>query len=317
MLFTYQYNHSRQKKNRRLPLFPAVLVSLVMAVSLLSGCSGTGTMYNPNAVEDDSDLSGTGASTAVMSSGSTASGAEAGSISEQAPGLRDHAGNNDHNDQNAAEPVSEEEPRTLRADLEGTGSDLYTRDSVSSYYSFTLDGESFSLPSSPADFQNAGWELSLSDSGAADTDSKTLMIPSFSFENVPAVSADGKRQINLCLANFTENDLDAASCTVCGITVSQSGGAMLKTTFNAGIGDSLNDLTAVFSTDPSVYTRNQYADGSCVVRYHFANGLYEGESIPVLAEAEEKSLAELLLAETDTDGSTIRSLSLYFFRLPQ
>ena len=76
MLFTYQYNHSRQKKNRRLPLFPAVLVSLVMAVSLLSGCSGTGTMYNPNAVEDDSDLSGTGASTAVMSSGSTASGAE-------------------------------------------------------------------------------------------------------------------------------------------------------------------------------------------------------------------------------------------------
>ena len=117
MLFTYQYNHSRQKKNRRLPLFPAVLVSLVMAVSLLSGCSGTGTMYNPNAVEDDSDLSGTGASTAVMSSGSTASGAEAGSISEQAPDLRDHAGNNNRN---AAEPVSEEEPRTLRADLEGT-----------------------------------------------------------------------------------------------------------------------------------------------------------------------------------------------------
>lgn len=143
------------------------------------------------------------------------------------------------------------------------------------------------------------------------------MIPSFSFENVPAFSADKKRQISLCLANFTENDLDAASCTVCGITVSQSGGAVLKTTFNAGIGDSLNDLTAVFSTDPSVYTRNQYADGSCVVRYHFANGLYEGESIPVLAEAEEKSLAELLLAETDTDGSTIRSLSLYFFRLPQ
>ena len=283
MLFTYQYNHSRQKKNRRLPLFPAVLVSLVMAVSLLSGCSGTGTMYNPNAVEDDSDLSGTGASTAV----------------------------------NAAEPVSEEEPRTLRADLEGTGSDLYTRDSVSSYYSFTLDGESFSLPSSPADFQNAGWELSLSDTGAAGADSKSLTIPSFSFENVPAFSADKKRQISLCLANFTENDLDAASCTVCGITVSQSGGAVLKTTFNAGIGDSLNDLTAVFSTDPSVYTRNQYADGSCVVRYHFANGLYEGESIPVLAEAEEKSLAELLLAETDTDGSTIRSLSLYFFRLPQ
>ena len=252
-----------------------------------------------------------------MSSGSPASGAEAGSISEHAPGLRNHAGNNDHNDHNAAEPVSEEEPRTLRADLQGVGSDLYTRDSVASYYNFTLDGESFSLPSSPADFQNAGWELSLSDSGAADTDSKSLTIPSFSFENVPAFSADKKRQISLCLANFTENDLDAASCTVCGITVSQSGGAMLKTTFNAGIGDSLNDLTYVFSTDPSVYTRNQYADGSCVVRYHFANGLYEGEAIPVLAEAEEKSLAELLLAETDTDGSTIRSLSLYFFRLPQ
>ena len=314
MLFTHQNNHSQQKKNHRLPLFPAVLVSLVMAVSLLSGCSGTGTMYNPNAVEDDSDLSDTGASTEVTFSDSTAADAKAGGISEHAPGRRDYAGNNH---QNNTESVSEEEPRTLRADLEGVGSDLYTRDSVASYYNFTLDGESFSLPSSPADFQNAGWELSLSDSGAADTDSKTLMIPSFSFENVPAVSADGKRQINLCLANFTENDLDAASCTVCGITVSKSGGAMLKTAFNAGIGDPLNDLTAVFSTDPSVYTRNQYADGSCVVHYHFANGLYEGESIPVLAEAEEKSLAELLLAETDTDGSTIRSLSLYFFRLPQ
>lgn len=314
MLFTHQNNHSQQKKNHRLPLFPAVLVSLVMAVSLLSGCSGTGTMYNPNAVEDDSDLSDTGASTEVTFSDSTAADAKAGGISGHAPGRRDHAGNNH---QNNTESVSEEEPRTLRADLEGVGSDLYTRDSVASYYNFTLDGESFSLPSSPADFQNAGWELSLSDSGAADTDSKTLMIPSFSFENVPAVSADGKRQINLCLANFTENDLDAASCTVCGITVSKSGGAMLKTAFNAGIGDPLNDLTAVFSTDPSVYTRNQYADGSCVVHYHFANGLYEGESIPVLAEAEEKSLAELLLAETDTDGSTIRSLSLYFFRLPQ
>ena len=314
MLFTHQNNHSQQKKNHRLPLFPAVLVSLVMAVSLLSGCSGTGTMYNPNAVEDDSDLSDTGASTEVTFSDSTAADAQAGGISEHAPGRRDYAGNNH---QNNTESVSEEEPRTLRADLEGVGSDLYTRDSVASYYNFTLDGESFSLPSSPADFQNAGWELSLSDSGAADTDSKSLTIPSFSFENVPAFSADKKRQISLCLANFTENDLDAASCTVCGITVSQSGGAMLKTAFNAGIGDSLNDLTAVFSTDPSVYTRNQYADGSCVVHYHFANGLYEGESIPVLAEAEEKSLAELLLAETDTDGSTIRSLSLYFFRLPQ
>ena len=314
MLFTHQNNHSQQKKNHRLPLFPAVLVSLVMAVSLLSGCSGTGTMYNPNAVEDDSDLSDTGASTEVTFSDSTAADAKAGGISEHAPGRRDYAGNNH---QNNTESVSEEEPRTLRADLEGVGSDLYTRDSVASYYNFTLDGESFSLPSSPADFQNAGWELSLSDSGAADTDSKSLTIPSFSFENVPAFSADKKRQISLCLANFTENDLDAASCTVCGITVSQSGGAMLKTAFNAGIGDSLNDLTAVFSTDPSVYTRNQYADGSCVVHYHFANGLYEGESIPVLAEAEEKSLAELLLAETDTDGSTIRSLSLYFFRLPQ
>lgn len=314
MLFAHQYNHSLQKKNHRLPLFPAVLVSLVMAVSLLSGCSGTGTMYNPNAVEDDSDLSDTGASTEVTFSDSTAADAKAGGISEHAPGHQNHTGD-DH--QNNTESVSEEEPRTLRADLEGVGSDLYTRDSVASYYNFTLDGESFSLPSSPADFQNAGWELSLSDSGAADTDSKTLMIPSFSFENVPAVSADGKKQINLCLANFTENDLDAASCTVCGITVSKSGGAMLKTAFNAGIGDPLNDLTAVFSTDPSVYTRNQYADGSCVVHYHFANGLYEGESIPVLAEAEEKSLAELLLAETDTDGSTIRSLSLYFFRLPQ
>ena len=46
------------------------------------------------------------------------------------------------------------------------------------------------------------------------------------------------------------------------------------------------------------------------------NILNEGEKIPVLAEAEEKSIAEFILAETKEDGSTIRSLSLFFFRLP-
>ena len=92
---------------------------------------------------------------------------------------------------------------------------------------------------------------------------------------------------------------------------------MLKTTFGAGIGDPLEDLTSVFGTDASCYTQTQYADGVTTVRYHFSNGLNEGETIPVLAEAEDKSLAELVLIETAEDGTTIRSLSLYFFQLPE
>ena len=174
---------------------------------------------------------------------------------------------------------------------------------------------SFSLPSRLSAFEQAGWQLLFPETENASAEQ--MVIPSYSFEYVDAGSADGKKKIRLCLANFTENDLAAASCTVCGIIVTDEDGAMLKTTFGAGIGDSIDDLTAVFGKDSSVYTKTKYSDGTCTLNYHFANGLNEGETIPVLAEAEDKSLAELILAETTADGKTIRSLSMFFFRLPQ
>ena len=58
----------------------------------------------------------------------------------------------------------------------------------------------------------------------------------------------------------------------------------------------------------------KYADGTCSVQYRFSNGLQDIDKIPVLAEAEEKELAELMLIETEEDSSTIRKLSLYYFR---
>ena len=305
-----------QKKNSRLSPLPAVLASLVLAGSLLAGCSGTGTMYTPDAFEDDSEYADTGMTAAAEIS-----------MAEEENSTADETAAQGHRRRiNGEEPVPDavpgadpdEETRTLRAELEGTGSDLYTVRAVEGYYNFTLDDIPFSLPASVTDFENAGWELLDSDSGSFADD--PVMIPACSFEYVnaaPAGDAGSKRQIRLCLANFSGHDRKASSCTVCGISVTQDSGVMLKTTFGAGIGDPLEDLTSVFGTDTSCFTQTQYADGVTTVRYHFSNGLNEGETIPVLAEAEDKSLAELVLIETAEDGTTIRSLSLYFFQLPE
>ena len=306
MCFHHNHTNDLQKKNSRPFMMPAVLVSFLLGLTLLAGCSGTGTMYTPDNFEDEAEFSETGAAAAADA---FSTGTAAGEESPDQTGLQEH--------QTGQQPNPDEEPRTLRADLEGTGSDLYTVDTVKSYYSFTLDNASFSLPCSLSDFENAGWTLP--DPNTGYTGEAAAMIPAYSFEffdAVPSGDTWSGKKIRLCLANFTENDLVPASCTVCGIQVSEADGAMLKTAFNAGIGDPLEQMTSVFGTDSSCFEKTKYADGSCTVRYHFSNGLNEGEKIPVLAEAEEKSIAEFILAETKEDGSTIRSLSLFFFRLP-
>lgn len=312
MIFDHSPKSDPQKKSSRLNLLPAVLTSLVLAGSLLAGCSGTGTMYTPDAFEDDSEFADTGMTAAAEYS--LAEEEDSPADENDAPGQR----RRNSGEESVQDGDSDEESRTLRAELEGTGSDLYTVRAVEGYYDFTLDDIPFSLPASITDFENAGWELLDHDSSSfADA---PVMIPAYSFEYVnasPAGDARSKRQIRLCLANFSGHDRKASSCTVCGISVTQDSGVMLKTTFGTGIGDPLEDLTSVFGTDASCFTQTQYADGVTTVRYHFSNGLNEGETIPVLAEAEDKSLAELVLIETAEDGSTVRSMSLYFFQLPE
>ncbi|MDO5132603.1 MAG: hypothetical protein Q4D81_06440, partial [Eubacteriales bacterium] len=107
-----------------------------------------------------------------------------------------------------------------------------------------------------------------------------------------------------------------SACTVCGIQADKESGVSLQTVFGAGLGNTLADLTAVFGTDSSIYSLTRYSDGICSIRYRFSNGLMEEQRVPVLAEAEEKSLAEYILAETGTDGKTIERLTLCYFRLP-
>lgn len=320
MYFSHSFNHSGRKKCRRAKTFAAILASFVLAGALLSGCSGTGTMYTPDSFEEDSefaDTAGTGMTAAAPDN------AEDPHAPDNEPGRRGKRRRHIP-EQTPAEAEPEEEPRTRQADLEGSGSDLYTAQAVASYYHFTLEDLSFSLPCSLTELKDAGWELLLpaaEQAGNSDTGkAQPFMIPGYSFEYfdaAPAGDSKSSKKIRLCLANFTEKDLEPASCTVCGISVSHDSDVAFKTAFGAGIGDSLDTLTAVYGTDPSVYTLTQYADGTSTVHYHFSNGLNEMETIPVLAEADDKALGELLLAETAEDGNTIRNLSLFFFRLPQ
>ena len=65
IIFNYTSKSDPQKKNSRLSPLPAVLASLVLAGSLLAGCSGTGTMYTPDAFEDDSEYADTGMTAAA------------------------------------------------------------------------------------------------------------------------------------------------------------------------------------------------------------------------------------------------------------
>lgn len=314
--FSNDSQNTSQKKIRRTGPLQAVPAALILALALMTGCSGTGTMYTPDSFEEEADTASTEASAAAAVDAADFASTGAEFAAEEEAGSAGHS--HSHKKKHSRGTDSDEEPRTLRAELEGTGSDLYTANAVNSYYSFTLDDVSFRLPCAFADFVNAGWELA--DAGNENAGEQTLMVPSLSFEYfdaVPAGSTASTEKVRLCLANFTENDLAPASCTVCGIQVSHGSSAALKTTFGVGIGDSLQSLTSVFGTDPSCYQQTRYSDGICTVRYHFSNGLNENETIPVLAEAEDKSVAELLMAETTEDGNTIRSLSLCYFRLPE
>lgn len=280
-------------RSRRSPGAGICLAVLLAASLSLSGCSGTGTMYTP-----DSDETADPASTGLTAAA-------------EAPVLP------------PADP--DEEPRVRSQVLEGTGSDLFTAETVDYYYSFTLDSTSFQLPCSMAQFTHAGWELVLPDSGSGEeTD---VVIPAYSYEFFDAVPAGEKeasagsgqaqKKVRLCLANFTKEDCLPSAGTVCGISVHADSGVSLLTAFKEGTGSTLNDLAAVFGTDKSVCSVTRYADGTRILRYRFSNGLSEGQRIPVLAEAADKSLGELMEAESSEDGKTIRTLSLYYFRLPR
>ena len=291
------------------------ILSVVLPVFLLCGCSGTGTMFTPEEAQSDSTY------------GATAS------VPEELLHKEERHGS----DASSGDP--EEEHRKRRVRIEGTGSDLYTVQTIDSYYHFTLDGTSLQLPCSTQELTHAGWSLFLPGPEDADgaageeadggKDAGEAMVPPCSYEFFTFLSAEdaekgsfsnktdeNPRQIRVCLANDTDVPRPAADCTICGITVAEENGVLLKTAFEAGIGSSLSDLTSVYGTDPSVFTQTHYSDGTCTAQYRFSNGLAEGEKIPVLAEAEEKGIAEQLVARTGEDGSTITSISLYYFRIP-
>ena len=299
---------------------PTTAVVLILSM-LLAGCSGTGTMFTPDSEEASSY--GTFLNDVYMEE--DPEGPDDSPAGEDEEGIDDaYAKRNTIRAKQAEDAKDEdaEEPRVKEAFLEGTGSDLYAAQTVEYYYSFTLDGVSLQLPCSISDILHAGWEIA-----PADT---TKSIPGYSYEFVSALpvgSSDassasagqknsGAGTIRLCLANFKETPRSAADCTVCGITAATDSGVSLKTAFGAGLGDTLQDLISVFGTDSSIYALTDSSDGVQSIQYHFANGLTEDSQIPVLAEAEEKGLAEMLLADTTADGETIHMLSLYYFRLP-
>ena len=296
----------KTKKNLRKPVLHVMAAMFLSAVLLLTGCSGTGKMYSP---EEDATSSDT-------SLGSTGSTEEAAETTADNPGdLPSKPGKN-----------PDEEIRKKSAVLEGTGSDLFTSETVDYYYSFTLEDTHFQLPCRFSDFSRAGWELVLPESendGTADN-----IVPYYSYEFYDAVQTGGSngnaassknnpKRIQLCLANFTDKGCPPEACTVCGITVRADSGFSFLTTFKEGLGSSLNAMISVFGKDSSVYSVKKYEDGSRVLQYRFSNGLTEKQSISVLAEAEEKSLAELMTAETGEDGKTIETLSLYYFKIPK
>lgn len=304
--------HLNLKKTIRLFRAAASAAFLTLALVLLSSCSGTGSMYSP---EDFEDASAYG----------TTAGADAASDGAFPEGVSgDPAA---HGGEEALSEEPEEEPPVRRAWLEGTGSDLYTVQTVDSYYQFSLEGVSMQLPCSFSVLSRAGWELL--PAGTADS-SGEILIPPCSYEYFDAVPAgeaaafspaggsdDGGRRIRLCIGNDTDSPVLPEEGTVFGIIAAEESGVSLKTAFEPGIGSSLSDLTSVFGTDGSVLSQTRFDDGTCTARYQFSHGLTEGERIPVLAEAEEKDLAELMIIQTAGDGSTITALSLYYFRLAQ
>ena len=293
-------HHTRNEK-RKPGITPRILsLSILTAMLALSGCSGTGTMYNPE--NDTSSFSGTSYTEQPA---------------ETAPETPDVSSRQSN-------PVPEREiPTTVM--IEGTGSDLFSKETIDYYYHFTLEGTSFELPCSFRQLSKAGWELVLPESDSAGASSKTVRPYSYEFfDAVPSGSQKGGRfsnskkqkKIRLCLANFSVDRRSPEDCTVCGISVSEDSGFSLLTSFNEGTGSSLKELTSKFGEDTSIYSKTSFKDGTRIVKYRFTNGLTEGIRIPVLAEAEEKWLAELMTAETAKDGDTIQNLSLYYFRAP-
>ena len=281
---------------RRLRLCIGVLAS-VLALTLLCSCSGTGSMYTPDDIEDAAAAGTTAGAGASAEAAALQAGEEAEDPSAQ-----------------------EEDPRTRLAWLKGTGSDLYPAQTVDSYYHFTLNDVSLQLPCSLSSLTSAGWELSPS---GKEGEATALLVDAYSYEFFDAVPTDGSfgkkgdgaRRIRLCLGNDGGEPAAPDQCTVFGISVSEDSGISFKTAFEAELGSPLSDLTAVFGTEASILTQTKYSDGTCTARYQFSNGLIQEEKIPVLAEAEEKDLAEMMVAQTGSDGSTITSLSLYYFRI--
>lgn len=291
-----------KKKTDVLPAARAAALFLT-AVILLSGCSGTGTMYTPDLEEE--------ASLEMTDSASTAE--EAAQYSEE-----------------TASGISRADAAAARRGkavlLEGTGNELVNAQTVDYYYRFTLDGVSLQLPCSFQELAAAGWEPAIPDQ--QNNEGWEPAIRAYSYEFFDIVSSEASQQrnsvfrssrssgkkIRVCLANFSDSPSALSACTVCGISAASNSGTALETSFGPGLNSPLKELTDVFGTDPSIYKMTKYADGTCSVQYRFSNGLVDTDRIPVLAEAEEKEMAELMLIETEKDGSTIREMSLYYFR---
>lgn len=291
-----------------LSIFTALLCAL-----FLTACSGTGTMYRPDDDEETEETAST-----------------ADTASEQ--GAPQHGGGAEEAaDSQPSNEKPEEEPHAKTTYLGGIGSDLYSVRTVDYYYGFSLEGNSMQLPCAASEIAGAGWKILDSRSDEERT-GNTLIAP-YSFEFFDAVydgsaasSDEGtqtasedapEKRIRLCLANSTDRPMVPSACMVCGVSASLDSGVSLQTVFGTGTGNTLSDLTAVFGTDDSIYSMTSYSDGTSSLCYRFSNGLAVHEHIPVLAEADEKSLAECLLAETGPDGQTITKLSLYYFRLEE
>ncbi|MBR2728793.1 MAG: hypothetical protein IKD92_02820 [Lachnospiraceae bacterium] len=322
------------KTSRKRAMRPFLFLLTAALTMFPAGCSGTGSMFVPEA--EDASYYGTSGdmySDAFDGENLGVFPGEPGEREAGGPSEADHDSpgstrrNRGRAPQNEQEEP-EEEPREKTAYLQGTGSDMYSASTVDYYYGFTLEGTSLQLPCGFSSLLQAGWEISLP--GAE------RPVPGYSYEFVNAVPIGSQEQsaagsdaqtgigaqqsqaktVRLCLANFNKDACLPADCTVCGISAAADSGVSLETAFGAGLGSTPEDLTSVFGTDSSIYTLTEYYDGTRTLRYCFSNGLAEGEEIPVLAEAEEKSLAEMILADTDPDGKTITSLSIYYFRQP-
>ncbi|MDO5132602.1 MAG: hypothetical protein Q4D81_06435, partial [Eubacteriales bacterium] len=136
-------------------------------------------MYTPDFWEDSS-LGATEASFA--GTGEEAADAENGAPAEAGQQDSAHEGGPEGGE-------SGEEPRVLKAFLEGTGSDLFSIETLDYYYGFMLDTASLQLPCSCFDITYAGWELRLPQSEKEDGEDS--LIPPYTYEFFDAVPASG------------------------------------------------------------------------------------------------------------------------------